>query len=66
MNPRARQILAYIKDYVNQHNYPPTVREIGKGVGLKSPATVHRYLRVLEERGLINRQAGTSRTLAVK
>ncbi len=48
---RQAEILAFIEGHVVRHGYPPTVREIGAGVGLASPSTVHRHLEKLEDGG---------------
>ena len=44
LNKREKAILKFIEKQVNGNGYPPSVREIGKAVGLKSTATVHGYL----------------------
>ena len=46
-------IYRFIVTHQEQNGYPPTVREICEGVGLSSPSSVHRYLRLLNERGLL-------------
>ncbi len=51
---RRQRILEYIQAHLNQHGYPPSVREIGAAVGLQSPASVARHLRRLEENGQIS------------
>ena len=45
MHPSRQAILDFIKNY--SHQYPPTVREIGAGVGLSSSSTVHGHLNTL-------------------
>ena len=50
MNERGKQILCFIENYIDLNGYPPTVREIGKGIGLRSTATVHGYLNGLEQK----------------
>ena len=62
---RQEQIYKYIKEYIAQHGYPPSVREISRAVGLKSASTVHGYLRQLEERGLLSREARLPRALGL-
>ena len=52
LNKREKAILKYIEKEVTANGYPPSVREIGKAVGLKSTATVHGYLAKLEEKGM--------------
>ena len=50
---RMEQIYKVIKEQLMKKGYPPSVREIGKEVGLKSSSTVHGYLNQLEAAGLI-------------
>ena len=52
---RQQEIWDFLVDYVDQHGYPPTVREIGEAVGLASPSTVHAHLANLERAGLLRR-----------
>ena len=63
LNKREKAILKYIEKQVNQKGYPPSVREIGKAVGLRSTATVHGYLRALQEKGYIKKEDQKGRTL---
>ena len=53
LSPKQQQIYDYIVSFQADHGYPPSVREIGEAVGLKSPSTVHFHLKGLEEKGLI-------------
>ena len=48
-----------------EKGYPPSVREIGTAVGLKSSSTVHRYLSMLEENGMIRRDATKPRAIDI-
>ena len=52
-----QRILEFIESEVASKGYPPSVREIGDAVGLKSTSTVHGHLRRLEARGLLRRDA---------
>ncbi len=63
LNKREKAILKYIEKQVNEKGYPPSVREIGKGVGLSSTATVHTYLTGLEKKGYIKKENQKGRTL---
>ena len=63
LNKRERAILDYIEKQAKINGYPPSVREIGKSVGLKSTATVHGYLAKLEEKGYIKKESQKGRTL---
>ncbi|MGD9518232.1 MAG: transcriptional repressor LexA [Armatimonadota bacterium] len=55
LTPRRRQILDYIHQAIEERGYPPTVREIGEAVGLRSTSTVHFHLRALEDAGYLHR-----------
>ena len=48
-----QKIYDYIVQAIQDQGYPPSVREIGEAVGLKSPSTVHFHLKHLEELGVI-------------
>lgn len=61
MIPIQETIINFIRDY--PHKYPPTVREIGAGVGIKSSQTVHRHLCKLVELGIIVRRANSPRCI---
>ena len=55
--------LAFIKKFIRENNYPPSVREICKEVGFKSTASVQYYLDKLESDGLIRRALSKNRTI---
>lgn len=59
------RILEYIKSEIAERGYPPSVREIGEAVGLKSTSTVHGHLCRLESRGLLVRDAMKPRAMGV-
>ncbi|MHC1786159.1 MAG: transcriptional repressor LexA [Christensenellales bacterium] len=59
------KILDFIKQEVETRGYPPSVREIGEAVGLKSTSTVHGHLRRLESKGLLVRDAMKPRAMGV-
>ena len=63
LSKRERAILDYIEKQAKINGYPPSVREIGKAVGLRSSATVHGYLAKLEQKGYIKKEAQKGRTL---
>jgi len=60
-----QKILDFIKLEIEQKGYPPSVREICAGVGLKSTSTVHAHLNHLEAQGLIRRDSTKPRALEV-
>lgn len=61
-----QRILEFIESEVASKGYPPSVREIGDAVGLKSTSTVHGHLRRLEARGLLRRDAMKPRAMEVR
>jgi repressor LexA len=63
LTDRQREIYDYVVAYVDEHGYPPTVREIGQEVGLASPSTVHAHLANLERAGYIRRDPTKPRAL---
>ena len=63
LGKREKAILKYIEKQIAINCYPPSVREIGKAVGLKSTATVHGYLAKLDEKGYIKKESQKGRTL---
>lgn len=65
LTEKQRQIYDYIISFQRDHGYPPSVREIGEHVGLKSPSTVHFHLKGLEAAGLITKAEGKTRAITV-
>ncbi|MFL5864516.1 MAG: transcriptional repressor LexA [Solirubrobacteraceae bacterium] len=65
LTKRQKEIFDYIRRYASKHGYPPTVREIGKAVGLGSPSTVHAHLANLEKIGLLKRDPSKPRAIEV-
>jgi repressor LexA len=63
---RQQEIWTFLMRYVDEHGYPPTVREIGEAVGLASPSTVHAHLANLERAGLIRRDPTKPRALELR
>ena len=60
-----QRIYDYIASCIREQGYPPSVREIGEAVGLKSPSTVHFHLKHLEQAGVIEKGAGKGRAIAL-
>ena len=60
-----QKIYDYIAQAIQDQGYPPSVREIGEAVGLKSPSTVHFHLKHLEEAGVIAKGAGKGRAITL-
>ncbi len=62
---RQKDVLDYIKKYSAEHGYPPAIREICKGVGLSSPATVFVHMKNLEQQGYIKTTSNKFRTIEI-
>ncbi len=65
LTQRQREILDLIRTTVAQRGYPPSVREIGDAVGLRSPSTVHSHLSTLAAGGFIRRDPSKPRAIEV-
>ena len=60
---KQEEILKIITRYIEENGYSPTVREICKIAGLKSPATVHQHLKLLREKGYLKSDRNKQRTI---
>jgi repressor LexA len=65
LTKRQQEIFEFVKRYVGEHGYPPTVRDIGKAIGLTSSSTVHAHLANLEKVGLLRRDPTKPRAIEV-
>jgi repressor LexA len=63
LTKRQKEIFEFIRSYAGKFGYPPTVREIGKAVGLSSSSTVHAHLANLEKLGLLRRDPSKPRAV---
>src|SRR5258708_5930738 len=66
LSDKQARILDFIQGFHAKNQRPPTNREIGKGVGIRSTSHVNYHLRILEEKGYIERIRNTSRGLRLK
>jgi repressor LexA len=66
LSEKQKQILKYISQCTIDQGYPPSVREIGKEVGLSSPSTVHAHLKTLRELGYLEKEDHKTRALSVR
>ena len=65
LTAKQQKIYDFILQFTNEHGYPPSVREIGAAVGLKSPSTVHFHMKGLEEAGVIVKAEGKTRAISL-
>ncbi|SDF78872.1 repressor LexA [Lentzea fradiae] len=63
---RQQKILVAIRDWVVEHGYSPSTREIGEAVGLRSSSSVSKHLAALEEKGFLKRGASVTRPMDVR
>jgi len=62
---RQKQILDFIKQYIDKYSYSPTLGEIAEAIGVSSLATVHEHLQALSSKGVIKRFEGAVRGIEV-
>lgn len=62
---RQKQILSFIKQYIDKYGYSPTLGEIAEAIGVSSLATVHEHLQSLQTKGVIKRFEGAVRGIEV-
>lgn len=65
LTERQQRILVVIRETVAARGYPPSVREIGEAVGLRSPSSVHHQLSTLERGGYLRKDASRPRAIEV-
>ena len=66
LTPRQQDIFDFIRSHTASYGYPPTVRDIGKAVGLASSSTVHAHLANLEKLGVLRRDPTKPRALELR
>ena len=65
LTAKQQKIYDYIQTFTAEHGYPPSVREIGAALGLKSPSTVHFHIKGLEEAGVLVKAEGKTRAITL-
>ncbi|OGF31679.1 repressor LexA [Candidatus Falkowbacteria bacterium RIFOXYD2_FULL_35_9] len=63
LSKRQSEILNFIKAFVQDNDYSPSYREIGEGLGLSSPATIHQHLQTLKSKGYLDIDPSSPRSL---
>ena len=64
-NGRTHRILKFIDNFISEHGYSPTIREIGQAVGLRSNSTTAGYLNRMQKAGLISSSPGSARSIRI-
>ncbi|MBQ7792791.1 MAG: transcriptional repressor LexA [Clostridia bacterium] len=65
LTKKQKLILDFINEFQDKNGFPPTVRDICIGVGLRSTATVFTHLKNLEEKGVLNKSSSKNRAISV-
>ncbi|MBN1262995.1 MAG: transcriptional repressor LexA [Candidatus Pacebacteria bacterium] len=58
---KQKELLIFLTQYIQRNGFSPTLKEMGRDLGVNSPATVHEHLLTLEKKGLIRRRKGVMR-----
>lgn len=65
LNEKEQKVFEFIKNYINDNNYPPSIRDILDGTKFNSTSTVSAYLNKLEQKGYINRPNSKTRAIEI-
>jgi SOS-response transcriptional repressor LexA len=65
LTTKQEEVLTAIKQYIENENISPTVRDIGNMIGLSSTSTVQKHLDLLEQKGYIKRRKETPRSISI-
>ncbi|MDO8594233.1 MAG: transcriptional repressor LexA [bacterium] len=66
LTPKQKQVLEFVKKYTSKNEFAPSLQEIGKHLGVTSPATVHQHLAALESKGFLSREKSQHRSITVQ
>ena len=62
---RQHEVYEFLQRFIEKHGYSPSYQEIGEGLGLSSPATVHKHITNLVQKGMLRRDYNRSRSIDV-
>lgn len=65
LTTKQKNVLDTIATFIEEHNYAPTIRELGLLLSLASPSTVKGYLDKLKDKGFINFETNSPRTIRI-
>jgi repressor LexA len=65
LTDRQQEALDFIREYIEDRGYPPTMRELADGLGLSGPKGAKEYMDILERKGYIRREPESSRALTI-
>ena len=66
LTPKQKKVLEFVKKYSSKHEFAPSLKEIGKHIGVNSSATVHQHLTMLESKGFLSREKSQHRSMTVQ
>ncbi len=66
LTPKQKKVLEFVKKYSSKHEFAPSLKEIGKHLGVSSPATVHQHLATLQSKGFLSREKSQHRSIALQ
>lgn len=65
LTSKQQRVLITVSNYVNEHGYPPAIRDLGEILNLRSSSTVKGYLDKLKKEGYVTWEEGRPRTLRI-
>ena len=65
LSPRQNDVLDFLREYLDSHGYPPTLREIARQIKVSGTVAIVRHLEALEKKGWIRRQPGAFRSISL-
>lgn len=65
LTPKQKELLVFLKDFIKEKGFPPTLREIATNFGLKGPRGPQKMLNLLEKKGFIRKRKGGSRAIEI-
>lgn len=66
LTPKQKKVLEFVKRYSEKHAFAPSLQEIGKHLGVSSPATVHQHLATLESKGFLSHKKSQHRSITIE
>ncbi len=66
LTPKQKKVLDFVKKFSAKNEFAPSLKEIGKHIGVSSPATVHQHLSALTSKGFLEREKSQPRSMTVQ
>ena len=66
LTPKQKKVLDFVKKFSTKNEFAPSLKEIGKHIGVSSPATVHQHLTALAEKGFLGREKNQKRSITIQ